>query len=87
MAQQPGFLLPGHILQYGYFQTRTFKAILYFVIILTAVEEAQLIRLAMFRVMSDLQMCVSFLEVAPTAPQFKVKITPTKADKYDSSWL
>ena len=45
-----------------------------------AQEEGQLIRLAIARVVSDLNGCVSFEEVYASAPQFKVKITPQKGE-------
>ncbi|GAU88355.1 hypothetical protein RvY_01066 [Ramazzottius varieornatus] len=40
-------------------------------------EEEGQIRLAMLRVMSDLDMCVRFTEVAAESPAYKLKVTPT----------
>ena len=40
-------------------------------------EEEGRIRLAMLAVMTNLDMCVRFVEVEPESPVYKLKVTPT----------
>ncbi|XP_055338950.1 mucin-2-like [Paramacrobiotus metropolitanus] len=43
-------------------------------------EQIKLIRLAMVRVMSEVDMCVNFVEVPANSPKYKIRITPFSSD-------
>lgn len=46
----------------------------------SAKEQVRIIRLAIVRVMADVDMCVKFIDVLPTSPRYKLKITPFNGD-------